>query len=268
MNGGGNGGGIAGLFFPGLPMDVLMSGPAFHGNPFPVFLANAFPNRFSSHGIEGHDAGIRLSAHHDEQKTAFEDGGAANSEEGVGDGEIHRGVALPDQLAGLKFEAGEFAFGSQGVTHVGMEQGGAARAIVRSVRILELARVGIFPKGFARGGLHAFHGFLIARPMMEHQSITRHRGCTVTGADRFIPKNGRAIGGPTIQQSCFGGDAIGLRSLKTGPVTSRFSCLHASAEGQGHQKNAQDLKRFHNKLSSGYPVQFVGQDLSIEALPL
>jgi hypothetical protein len=53
------------------------------------------------------------------------DGRAADAEKGFRHLEVGRRVALPDQLACLQFQAGQFSFRTESITQIGSEQGRA-----------------------------------------------------------------------------------------------------------------------------------------------
>ncbi len=171
VEGGGDGGAVAGLFFEGgvvgVPLDGAFAGPADHGGAVPGFFAAVFPECFAGGGVESDDGGVGLSTDHDDEFAVLEDGGATDAEECFGDVELGESVSLPDPFSGGEVEAEEDAFGSIGIAMGFGEKGGAAGSVVVTEGVDEPAGVGVFPEGFTGGGVEAFDDFLWAGAMME-----------------------------------------------------------------------------------------------------
>ncbi|MEY5014071.1 MAG: hypothetical protein RIS92_429 [Verrucomicrobiota bacterium] len=222
VEGGGDGGAVAGLFFEGgvvgVPLDGAFAGPTGHWGAVPGFFAAVFPEGFSGGGVEGDDGGVGLSADHDDEFAVFEDGGATDAEEGFGDVELGEGVSLPDAFSGGEFEAEEDAFCSIGVAMGFGEEGGAAGSVIVTEGVDEPAGVGVFPEGFTGGGVEAFDDFLWAGAVVEDESIGADAGGAVAGTDLFFPEDGDSVGGEGLAEAGLWGGVVAKGAEELGPV--------------------------------------------------
>ena len=223
---------IAGLFVPAFPAHFRFARPAGHRHSLPVLFTDVFPDRFSSPGIERDHAGVGLAADHYDQQVAFEDRRTADAEERGRHFKLLCCIALPDQIAGLQFQADQFALRAERVTAVDGEQRSAARPVIITVGINELAGIAIAPKRFAACGLKAFDHFLISHAMMKHHSFGAHGRRAVPGADFFLPHDRQAVGGPALKQAGFIGNAVAVRAEELRPVFIWFVFRQATGHTQ------------------------------------
>jgi len=54
--------------------------------------------------------------------------------------------------------------------------------------------------------------------MVQDEALLEHRGRAVAGANPFFPNHRQTVGGPLLEQSCFGGDVVGPGTEEAGPV--------------------------------------------------
>src|SRR5437588_649115 len=110
--------GVTGLFVPCAPAHCWRSRPTNLRLAVPIPLTDALPRSFAIGRVEGNQARVGLAADHHDEQVVFQDGRAADAEEGWGDFPIGGGVTLPNNFAGFKIEAEELAFRSEGITAV------------------------------------------------------------------------------------------------------------------------------------------------------
>src|SRR5262245_2240378 len=111
----------------------------------PRIATSAFPQRLPVYRVERDDAGIWLPTDHHDEFAVLQQRRAADSKKGLRHFPFFRGIALPDEFTIGKIEAIQFALRAESVATVGRKHRRAARPIVVTIEVAEVAGVLVLP---------------------------------------------------------------------------------------------------------------------------